>query len=389
MSANTPTSSRLIGLDLLRLLAVLMVLGRHMEQPPSDWRSPLKPAFDLWYDGGGEGVDLFFVLSGFLVSGLLFSEYKSRRDLSIKRFYIRRAWKIYPSFYVLYLAAYIYHFFEAGRRMGDRQAIGELLFLQSYIRGYWWHTWTLAVEEHFYLMLPLLLAWLVRKSDDRENPFRAIPRLVLAVSVGCLAMRYVNFSLRTVFSPQKMLFHTHLRLDELFFGVGIAYYFHFHSEGFHRVFRPVRYALIVLGVAMLTTLAWLPFDGGNRYTVTIAVTQYYLGSAALMVGVLMCEIPRNRATTTLAALGMDSYPIYLWHLAVRLWALPHLEKLGLSWQSRTAIYFVAAFVVGIVMSKLVEVPLLRLRDRWYPSRTEVAPTLRLHDESRASTPLAA
>jgi peptidoglycan/LPS O-acetylase OafA/YrhL len=63
----------------LRFLAVLMVLGRHMAQPPSDWQSPLKPDFDVWYYGGGEGVDPFFVLSGFLVSGLLFSEYKRCR----------------------------------------------------------------------------------------------------------------------------------------------------------------------------------------------------------------------------------------------------------------------------------------------------------------------
>jgi peptidoglycan/LPS O-acetylase OafA/YrhL len=60
-------------------------------------------------------------------------------------------------------------------------------------------------------------------------------------------------------------------------------------------------------------------------------------------------------------------------MAVRLWALPPLEKLGLSWQTRTLVYFVAAFLVGIAMSKLVERPLLRLRDRWFPSRADVAP----------------
>jgi peptidoglycan/LPS O-acetylase OafA/YrhL len=385
--ASPSSSTRLIGLDLLRLLAVLMVLGRHMEQPPSNWHSPLKPAFDAWYFGGGEGVDLFFVLSGFLVSGLLFSEYTKRGELSAKRFYIRRAWKIYPSFYVLYVVSYIYHYLEVGRRMGDRQAIGELLFVQSYIRGYWWHTWTLAVEEHFYLILPLLLAYFVRKSSG-ENPFRAVPRLVLGVSVACLAIRYVNFSVRTVYSPQKMLYHTHLRLDELFFGVGIAYYYHFHAAWFRRTFQRLRYVLVAAGVAMLTTLVWLPLPVGNRYICTIAVTQYYLGSAALLVGVLMCQIPSNRATMAVAALGMYSYPIYLWHMAVRLWGIPHLERLGLSWQVRTAVYFLSAFVVGIAMAKLVETPLLRLRDRWYPSRAEISQAAP-HLLERHSTQLAA
>jgi peptidoglycan/LPS O-acetylase OafA/YrhL len=365
--------ARLIGLDLLRLLAVLMVLGRHMEPPPAQWQSPLRPLIDAWYGGGGEGVDLFFVLSGFLVSGLLFVEYKNRGELSPKRFYIRRAWKIYPSFYVLLATAYVYHWVTTGRRIGDRQAIGELLFMQSYIRGYWWHTWTLAVEEHFYFVLPLVLLWLARRHPHASNPFRSLPRMVLATSLACLAIRYVNYSVRTVFSYQKLLFHTHLRLDELFFGVGIAYYYHFHAESFRRVFKPLRYILIAAGVAVLTTIAWLPVYVGPAYIVTLAVTQFYLGSAALLVGVLMCRIPDNRATRAVAALGKYSYPVYLWHMAVRLWGMPRLDGFPLSWPQRTVLYFVASFVVGVAMSKLIETPLLRLRDRWYPSRTENLP----------------
>jgi peptidoglycan/LPS O-acetylase OafA/YrhL len=373
--APNDSSTRLIGLDLLRLLAVLMVLGRHMEPPPDQWQSPLRPLVEAWHSGGGEGVDLFFVLSGFLVSGLLFTEFQKRGELSLKRFYVRRAWKIYPSFYVLLATSYIYLWLSTGRRIGDRQAIGELLFVQSYIRGYWYHTWTLAVEEHFYLILPLVLVWLTRRHRRAKDPFRALPLLVLATSLACLAMRYVNYSVRTEFSYQKMLYHTHLRLDELFFGVGIAYYYHFHAAGFRKVCRPWRYLMIAAGAASLTTVAWLPVEVGPRYIVTLAVTQYYLGSAALLIGVLMCQIPDNRLTRPVAALGQYSYPVYLWHLAVMQWGMPRLERLSLSWPVRTAVYFVAAFAVGVVMSKLIETPLLRLRDRWYPSRTEAPLTL--------------
>jgi peptidoglycan/LPS O-acetylase OafA/YrhL len=363
-------SVRLIGLDLLRLLAVLMVLGRHMEPPPDTWQSPLRPLVEAWHSGGGEGVDLFFVLSGFLVSGLLFVEYQKRGELSPKRFYIRRAWKIYPSFYVLLAISYAYHWVSTGRRIGDRQAIGELIFVQSYIRGYWYHTWTLAVEEHFYLVLPLVLLWMARRHLHARDPFRALPRLVLATSLACLAMRYVNYSVRTVFSYQKMLYHTHLRLDELFFGVGIAYYYHFHAAWFRRTFTPLRYLLIAAGAALLTTVAWLPVHIGPTYIVTLAVTQYYLGSAALLIGVLMCRIPDNGMTRAMASLGKYSYPVYLWHLAVMQWGMPRLEGLSLSWPTRTAVYFVAAFAIGIVMSKLIETPLLRLRDRRYPPPAE-------------------
>jgi peptidoglycan/LPS O-acetylase OafA/YrhL len=96
-------------------------------------------------------------------------------------------------------------------------------------------------------------------------------------------------------------------------------------------------------------------------------TMFYLGAAALLVGVLMCEIPRNRVTAALAAVGTYSYSIYLWHMAFNYFADPYLEG-ALSWQVRTAMHVAAAFVLGISMAKLVELPTLRLRDRLYPSR---------------------
>jgi peptidoglycan/LPS O-acetylase OafA/YrhL len=79
----------------------MLVLGRHMWSPPESLPSGWKSFFLTWQRGGWVGVDLFFVLSGFLVSGLLFTDYKSRGRLSIGRFYMRRGWKIYPPFFSL------------------------------------------------------------------------------------------------------------------------------------------------------------------------------------------------------------------------------------------------------------------------------------------------
>ena len=103
---NRPATTRMIGLDLLRLLAIFMVMGRHSELCPAD--TPLKSAWDSWHRNGWVGVELFFVLSGFLVSGLLFAEYKKHGDISVKRFYVRRGLKIYPAFYFLIAFAYLF-----------------------------------------------------------------------------------------------------------------------------------------------------------------------------------------------------------------------------------------------------------------------------------------
>ena len=162
-SSPAATPTRMLGLDLLRLLAIVLVLGRHIEVPPDAWHSAFRELFVAWKDNGGLGVDLFFVLSGFLVSGLLFREYITLGDISVTRFYARRAWKIYPSFYFLIAFTYFYYLYVIGYRIPVGVMFSELFFLQSYLRGAWNQTWSLAVEEHFYIALPLVLLFLAPK----------------------------------------------------------------------------------------------------------------------------------------------------------------------------------------------------------------------------------
>src|SRR5437867_3544975 len=96
---SVESGKRLLSLDCLRALALLLVLGRHVGPPPSDSPTLERYFFDFWHRGGWIGVDVFFVLSGFLVSGLLFADYKRYDHLFPIRFYIRRGFKIYPAFY--------------------------------------------------------------------------------------------------------------------------------------------------------------------------------------------------------------------------------------------------------------------------------------------------
>src|SRR6185295_15310789 len=87
------------GLDVLRGVAVLLVLFRHFDTPPEELMHPVR-AVVMWLNRvGWIGVDLFFVLSGFLVSGLLFEEYERHGTLRVGRFLVRRGFKIYPGFY--------------------------------------------------------------------------------------------------------------------------------------------------------------------------------------------------------------------------------------------------------------------------------------------------
>src|SRR5690349_6303271 len=134
-------------LDILRAVAILLVFGQHSVE------LPLVPAM------GWVGVDLFFVLSGFLVSGLLFREYQQTRQIRSGRFLLRRGFKIYPQFYLMIgLTALIARW--DGHPVSGRQITAEALFVQNYFQGFWIHSWSLAIEEHFYILLAIGIAFL-------------------------------------------------------------------------------------------------------------------------------------------------------------------------------------------------------------------------------------
>src|SRR5690349_16724000 len=219
--AQTP-SSRLLSLDVLRAVAVLLVLGRHLWNPENCHSEWLRPIFQAWYRGGWVGVDLFFVLSGYLVSGLLFQSYRRHGELNIGRFLIRRGFKIYPGFWLLLVTTLVVAPLAKFPVLDSSKILSESLFLQSYLEGAWNHTWSLAVEEHFYLLLPLLLAALLQLRKRGDNPFWLLLPGFGVVAVAMLGLRI--YTAATVpFDYSTHMFPTHLRLDSLLMGTTLAY----------------------------------------------------------------------------------------------------------------------------------------------------------------------
>lgn len=372
--APSVTARRSLGIDILRVVAVVIVLTAHMPTAPD--AGPIDGDAIWW---GSSGVDLFFVLSGYLVSGLLFAEFRNNRTLSVGRFYVRRGWKIYPPFLVFLLFTGYMQFCVVHWIPPVPSILSECLFLQSYVIPFWNHTWSLAVEEHFYVALPLLLLLLVRRSPGAIDPFRSIPRLVLACCVFCLAARTATFLLNPHYSLWTHRFPTHLRIDALLVGVGIAYQCHFHPEWFQRTFARRSYPLLGAGIAAIVAVNYLKDNmgvWGSFYYHSLGLVFSYVGASLILIGVLTLRIPQNVATFAAAKIGSYSYSIYLWHMATSMWLLPGLKQAGWSWGGLQLVFWSSAFVIGIAMAKLVESPLLALRERWAPSRSLGEPTLR-------------
>jgi len=358
MEKTTPPAARSAPLDALRAVAVLLVLGRHFpEAPPGG--APLPAWLALWQRGGWIGVDLFFVLSGFLVSGLLFREYQRFGVIRYGHFLARRGCKIYPAFYVMFGAVLLYAAHLGKNFVGWPVVLSELAFVQNYGPALFPHTWSLAVEEHFYLLLPLLLLAVRGKKDA---PFARLPLWFLVVAGLALAARLattqmLDFRLKTHFFP------THLRLDSLLFGVLLSWATHFAPATLERVWTRFRWPLAAAAVA-LTVPAFCLEIGRGWYLHTIGFTGLYLAS-----GVLLLFVVRWRsAWRPLAFLGAYSYSIYLWHLPVRFFGLSWLPR-DADPLTRAAAYLALSVVVGIVAAWLVERPFLALRDRFFPTRS--------------------
>ncbi len=370
---TTGTAARMVGLDLLRFVAIALVLGRHLWPPPGTWPAAARAVLDMWRRGGWVGVDLFFVLSGFLISGLLFNEFKTRGRISPVRFYIRRGWKIYPPFFVL-IGVTVALSLAVGRFVGWPRLIREVLFLQSYFPRLWGHTWSLAVEEHFYLLLPLLLVLVLRMNRGSSQPLQPLLGIGAGIAIVTLLLRWITWVSKPAYDELTHFAPTHLRLDSLFFGVVISYLFHFHRARFVELARPWRFPLIGAGVMLLGPAFALELET-TPFVFTIGLTVFYIGSGMLMVGVLMCDIQENRVLRPLAAIGVYSYSIYLWHLPVLRLGVPFTEMAvgRLGFGVRAVLYLAGSLVVGVAMAKLVEVPSLRLRERWFPPRSEAPP----------------
>jgi peptidoglycan/LPS O-acetylase OafA/YrhL len=356
------------AIDLLRALAILLVLGRHMPTCSAAPSGFFNAFTSVWKCGGWIGVDLFFVLSGFLVSGLLFREQEKYGRILPGRFLIRRGFKIYPAFWVMVVMSVIVIWFHK-HRFAPWQVVAELLFVQNYFQGLWGYTWSLAVEEHFYLLLVVFL-WLLSRRGKNLDAFREVPLAFISVAIICCSLRLLTWKL-VPYDQRTHLFPSHLRLDSLFFGVLISYIYHRHPATFLAVARRWRWEFFLAGILLLSPAFIFPVDS-TPIIFTVGLTMFYLGSGGLLTGIMGMELPRTRLVAAVAYVGSHSYSIYLWHLAAQQWLMMFVMRMVLrteNWFVGAAVYLAGAIIVGIVMALAVEFPVLRLRDRWFPSRS--------------------
>ena len=361
LPARAP-AARLDGLDVLRALAILSVLLFHAPEAIGD---AVAPAMRAAFAHGWMGVDLFFVLSGYLIGRQVFGPLaEPNLGSRLRAFWVKRWVRTLPLYFVV-LTFYALKPWTFGTPFvggGWHYA----LFLQNFTAPRdFVQSWSLCVEEHFYLVLPLLAFGL----RGRQWPAVAWLVPVLVSLLGrWLVWRGLPSGTPASMLPALLYWPTHLHLDGLAMGVFLAK----TAPAWRPWSAARRTACGLLGVAVLA----LTIGQGGPLLRVWMVSGLAAGFALLLVGVESARLPAV-PRWGVQQVAVLSYGAYLWHApVVRIFERLHLS-LG-AWGLDLLAFLTATLAVAWVTYVTVEKPCLRLRDRLLSrleSRTPVSASL--------------
>ncbi|WP_198116361.1 acyltransferase family protein [Massilia rhizosphaerae] len=356
------STPRLCGLDLLRAAAIVLVLMTHYSGFVSGHAT-----FGILGKVGWAGVDLFFVLSGYLIGNQLLAPAARGEALSLKVFFMRRLLRTLPNYYVV-LAVYLLF---PGPPLGGASmpaAWRFLTFTQNFGLAYgqtFSHSWSLCIEEQFYLLLPLVVVALARIGF----PVRLTWGLLAGAIGAGMATRAAAFALHGHDAFMAEVYYSSFcRADELLPGVAIALLRNVHPGAFARLLRHAN-ALCAAGFALsIGILACIHLDWpATLVTSTFGYSLLALGFGLLTCAALAPHCVLNRVRIPGASqLALWSYAVYLAHKPIFMALRPQLDRLHVDANAPATVAAVMAAGIGggWVLYRCVETPFMRLRARW-------------------------
>ncbi|MEP6735382.1 MAG: acyltransferase [Chryseolinea sp.] len=351
------------SLDGLRAVSIFLVITGHilLTTPLSDALAFLPANFNL----SGLGVNIFFVISGFLITYLLLAERQKTGQINFLAFYQRRALRIFPAFYTYLFAISIVNL-TVNLNLSWPIILGAGLFVQNFVPwGPNWfveHTWSLSVEEQFYILWPFLFV--------RFPKLKGI-KSYAGVMILCALIRSLNYKFPDVaiyfLSPFLM------NADFLFTGCFIAYQYFYRAEEVRALIlkaKPI-FVLIAIGVLWVTSR----FEYHPIYDRIFIPLSGIAG--CLCIGFLLLYFIEKDDTAGYRFLNLPivkfvgrlSYSIYLWQQLF-------LSNLGL-WITTFPQNILATVLAALCSYFLIEKPFLRIKERFravpintFPDRSE-------------------
>lgn len=355
-SSNNGLSYR-PDIDGLRAIAVLSVIAFHV--------SPAR------FKGGFVGVDIFFVISGFLISSIIYGELESHK-FSIVEFYVRRIRRIYPALFLVLssvcVAGWIFLLPSDFVALG-KQILGGSTFSANFVL--WWqsgyfapeaelkpllHLWSLGVEEQYYLAFPLICMTFYRARSRWKLPVAFLVTAVLSMLVN---VKFVaNYSAATYFLP-------HSRLWELLVGAGVSLFMHRNSQ-INQESRLLEKWKNWIGLVGLTFLLasilgidqFAPYPGWWALLPTTgAVLVIVAGQTSLVNRYILSYKP-------VVFVGLISYPLYLWH-----WPILSFIRVADGFSGieisrpQKSLMIITAFLLAYLTYRFIELPIRKIKQQ--------------------------
>ena len=361
------------ALDGIRGIAVLIVVASHLPvllsyQVVTPWNN-----VNRLLSGGFLGVDIFFVLSGFLITSLLLMERSNQARISLPKFYARRGLRLLPALCLLLAVDFMISIFEKSSLSGQwNETWTSLLYLNNWYHVWPWlrhgslnfesnlgHLWSLAVEEQFYLLWPITLIFLLKLRKTK-----VLSPVIIVLLIAAIVLRRIALWHADVFW-MVILIRTDARLDSLFIGALLALFY--------------RYVVVNKTVLKLFAYAALPlfiviaYQGPNSsffYTsgfTLVAVVVFVMILASVEQTWSVCRVLEQ---SWLRFIGRISYGIYLWHFVV----FTFLSKHFFVGPRIFRIVLGLSITLAITMTSwyLVEQPALRLKNRRFQKSSDVS-----------------
>jgi peptidoglycan/LPS O-acetylase OafA/YrhL len=351
------------ALDGLRGIAVLAVMFYHLEVLVP-WLGPVS-------HGGFLGVDIFFVLSGFLITSVLLKEQARNGQISLKNFYMRRIFRLVPAYWFFLIVLFSFGQFLlsplAAKTIYDYYSynfILAFLYLMNWNRataetavaGNLNHTWSLSIEEQFYIFWSFVTFLAFSEKRSRVTIFFITAGLVLLVI--CWRMgRALNGT-----SPDVLYYSTDTRIDAILIGcvASMIYMWKLAPKSF---FKSVYFDL--LAAACYLTLVWIFFNASSKdislytallplFTVSVAVIILWLMNREKTPGHFLLEI------RPLQWIGKISYGLYLWHYLAYEFSRETFSSVEMQIAAGTTL----AFAASALSYYVIELPFLRLKTKF-------------------------
>lgn len=372
-SIGVETKSRVFGLDLLRALAVTMVVLYH-GHPLILQAFPSFP--DLWVF---DGVDLFFVLSGFLIGSILIKTFdqKTPTEDDVKQFWRRRWFRTLPNYYLVFAICLVLTI-VVSKSMAEFKIAGPnfdfLVFLQNFATPhppFYGVAWSLSVEEWFYLLFPVTVYALLRRFPNRQKLcflaaiaifitlplcFRIYKALSISTGLDSIGVRETVFR-KTVIT----------RLDTIAFGILGAWVNHYCPK----IWKAAPAVCFCLGIAILCAAQY--FIKSPTMLCTLHYTCIAVGILLLLPKLTTLKQAPAWLAVPITYISTISYSIYLLHYSVvltllRRYAPAHTQSaIVVSY----LVYFGATLLLSTLLYRFFEHPMTQLRDRKSATRVSL------------------